>query len=354
MPRTRSLAWSELKIGLRVPAWLSSSPPCSIFVLSGEGGFFWQRYSLKAAFPDVAGLKPGAPVRLAGVEIGSVTQVELVRGQVEVVMEIGRDRQPLITDGSKAVLGSVSLLGEAAVDISPSMSGTPVPEWGYVTTGVPLGSIQGVATQATEGLGQLTQILADLRSGRGSAGKLLTDDTLYEEIASFLAAAEEVTRTVGGVTERINEGRGTLGRLLTDDGSAKALEASLQNLEVMTARIRSGEGSLGKLLTDDALARSLTSTTNNLDTITGRMSRGEGTLGKLATNDELFNRLNATAERMDRLLAALQQGEGTAGQLLRDRQLYENMNGVVAELQNLVKDIRADPKKYLNVKVSLF
>jgi len=53
-------------------------------------------------------------------------------------------------------------------------------------------------------------------------------------------------------------------------------------------------------------------------------------------------------------MAGLQQGDGTAGQLLRDRQLYENMNGTVAELKSLITDIRRDPKKYLNVKVSLF
>ena len=82
--------------------------------------------------------------------------------------------------------------------------------------------------------------------------------------------------------------------------------------------------------------------------------RSEGTLGKLATNDELFTKLNSMTDRLDKLVASLQQGEGTAGQMLHDRQLYENMNGAVGELRGLVKDIRADPKKYLNVKVSLF
>ena len=53
-------------------------------------------------------------------------------------------------------------------------------------------------------------------------------------------------------------------------------------------------------------------------------------------------------------MADLNNGQGTAGQLLHDKQLYENLNKVVVEMQNLVKDIRADPKKYLNVKVSLF
>ena len=48
------------------------------------------------------------------------------------------------------------------------------------------------------------------------------------------------------------------------------------------------------------------------------------------------------------------QGDGTAGQLLKDKQLYENMNGAVGELRALVRDIRADPRKFLNVRVSLF
>ena len=45
-----------------------------IFMLSGEGGFFWQRYPMKTVFANIAGLKAGAPVRVAGVEVGSVTR----------------------------------------------------------------------------------------------------------------------------------------------------------------------------------------------------------------------------------------------------------------------------------------
>ena len=57
---------------------------------------------------------------------------------------------------------------------------------------------------------------------------------------------------------------------------------------------------------------------------------------------------------MDTLVSQLNSGEGTAGQLLKDKQLYENMNKVVADLQGLISDIRKDPKKYINVKVSIF
>jgi phospholipid/cholesterol/gamma-HCH transport system substrate-binding protein len=318
-----------------------------IFLLSGEGGFFWQRYSLKTTFDNIAGLKPGAPVRLAGVEVGSVSDVAFVGDRVEVVMEISRDMQPKITSTSTASLGSVSLLGEAALDITASSQGTPVPEWGYVPSRPPTGSLTDVAAQATVGLEEATKVFSDLRAGRGTMGKLLTDEALYQELTRFVSAAENVVANV-------SRGRGTLGRLTQDPTAAKSLEASLQNLEAVTARIRSGEGSLGRLVNDDAFSKSVSSATANLDAITGRISRGEGTAGKLISETQLYERMSSVVDRLDKVTAALQQGQGTAGQLLHDRQLYENMNGAVNEVRSLVQDIRADPRKYLNVRVSIF
>src|SRR5688572_6433600 len=129
MPRTRSLAWSELKIGL-LSLLAVAIALMLIFMLSGEGGFSWQQYGLKAMFPSVPGLKPGAPVRVAGVEVGSVSEVEFAGDKVEVAMTVSKELQSRITNMSTASLGSVSLLGEAAVDITPSSGGTPIPEWG--------------------------------------------------------------------------------------------------------------------------------------------------------------------------------------------------------------------------------
>ena len=63
MPRTRSLAWSELKIGL-VSVFALVMASLVIFMVSGEGGFFWERYSIKSVFPDIEGLKEGAPCLL--------------------------------------------------------------------------------------------------------------------------------------------------------------------------------------------------------------------------------------------------------------------------------------------------
>ena len=346
MPRTHSLAWSELKIGLLTVIAIVTAT-WFIFLLSGEGGFFWQRYSLKTVFQNISGLKPGAPVRVAGVEVGSVSDVQFIDDRVEVVLEVDRTMQSRITSTSVASLGSVSLLGEAAVDITASSAGTPVPEWGYVPSGPAGGSLTDVTSKATEGIQELTGLLRDFRAGRGTAGKLFTDETLYAEMSRLVASAETVVRSV-------SDGRGTLGRLANDPAAAHALEASLKNFETITARLHAGEGSLGKFLSDDALAQSLTSTGTNLDAITGRINRGEGTAGKLVTERELYDRLNSMSERLDKVMQGLQQGEGTAGRLLHDRQLYENMNSAVGELRQLVSDIRANPRKYLNVRVSLF
>src|SRR5262245_21999044 len=164
MPRTRSLAWAELKIGL-VSLFALAMAGLLIFLLSGEGGFFWQRYGIKTVFANVAGLKAGAPVRLAGVEVGSVKEVQFIGDRVEVLMEVSKEMSPRITTSSVAALGSVSLLGESAVDITASSEGSPVPEWGYVRSGPAAGSLSDVATKASAGIDQLSGLLGDIRSG---------------------------------------------------------------------------------------------------------------------------------------------------------------------------------------------
>jgi phospholipid/cholesterol/gamma-HCH transport system substrate-binding protein len=346
MPRTRSLAWAELKIGL-VSLFAVVMAATLIFLLSGEGGFFWQRYPVKTVFANVAGLKAGAPVRVAGVEVGSVSDVVFAGDRVEVVMEVGRANAPRVTTASVASLGSVSLLGEAAVDITAASGGTPIAPWGYVRSGAAAGSLTDVAAQASTGIDELTRLIRDLRAGRGTAGKLLTDDQMYTEITALLSAADQVARN-------INAGKGSLGRLATDPTLVKALEGSLQNLEAVTARIRAGEGGLGRLLNDDTMVKSLTATTANLESVTGRLSKGEGTAGKLMTDQALYDKLTSMTDRLDRVVASLQQGQGTMGLLLQDKQMYEKLNKAVDEVTTLVAAIKADPRKYLNIRVSIF
>ncbi len=346
MPRTRSLAWSELKIGVLTIAAIVIAAVL-IFSLTGARGFFWQRYYLKTRFANVAGLAPGSPVRVAGVQVGSVKSWEFAGDQVDVLFDVNKNMRSRITNRSVAKVGSVSLLGEGAVDITPATSGTPIADYGYVPQGKATVQIGDLTDSASQGIDEIGRMLQDLRNGKGTVGKLMTDEQLYVELQRFVTAAGDITRG-------IRAGKGSIGRLLNDPTTAKSLEASLKNVEAMTNQINSGQGSLGKLLKDEAFAKALTGATTNLETLVARMNRGEGTAGKLMTDPSLFNRLNSVADRFDQLVSKLNDGQGTAGQLLKDKQLYENMNGAVTDLRSLVSDIRKDPKKFLNVKVSLF
>jgi phospholipid/cholesterol/gamma-HCH transport system substrate-binding protein len=346
MPRTRSLAFSELKIGILAVIAIALAAAL-IVAVGGAGGFFWQQYTLKTKFGNVQGLKPGAVVRVAGVEVGKVDDIQFAGSEVEVVMKINEEQQGRITTESRASIGSLSLLGEPVIDITPSTAGTPLADWAYVPSARTAGQLSDVAAGATESLGEVTAMLRDIRAGRGTVGKLFSDDELYREITAFVQAAE-------GVAAGLRKGEGTLGRLIRDPAAYQRLSTSLENLQELTRRINAGEGSLGRLLTDDAMAKALTSATGNVEQITAGLRKGEGTAGKLLTDKELYDRFNTLAGRIDKVIAELQSGEGTAGRLLQDRQLYENMNAAVGELRALLGDIRKDPKKYLNVRVSIF
>ena len=346
MPRTRSLAWSELKIGIVAVAAIVLTIMIVIAV-GGQGGFAWERYELKTTFKNVQGLKSGAIVRVAGVDVGKVTSVDFAGADVQVTLEVNEEHKTRITDQSRASIGSLSLLGEPIIEISPQSAGTPLDDGDFIQSARTPGQIGEVAENATITLEETTALIKDIRAGKGTIGKLFADDQMYREMNQLVSSAETVAAA-------INRGNGTLGLLIRDPAIYKQANTALANLQEMTRRINAGEGSLGRLLHDDALARSMSSATANLDQVTGRLSRGEGTAGKLLTDKELYDRFNSIALRIDRVSAQLEQGQGSAGQLLHDKQLYENMNGAANELKGLIADIRKDPKKYLNVRVSIF
>ena len=346
MPRTRSLAWSELKIGIVAVVALALAVIIIISV-GGAAGFSWQRYELKTRFADVKGLKSGAVVRVAGVEVGKVTDVSLSGAEVEVLLEVKKGNEQRITTDSRASIGSLSLLGEPVIDVSPATTGTPLKHGDTIASVPAKGELADTMEEAKQSLEQLSAILTDLRAGKGTIGKLFTDDQLHKELNALLASSE-------GVISGIRQGRGTLGKFANDPEAYNRLNASLGDLKEMTRSIRAGEGSLGKLLKDEAFAKSLTATTSNFETLSGRLNRNDNTMGKLFTEKELYDRINGVMARLDTIAADIHNPQGSVGQLLQNKELYENINGAAKEARELIANIKKDPKKYLNVRVSIF
>jgi phospholipid/cholesterol/gamma-HCH transport system substrate-binding protein len=345
MPRTRSIAWAELKLGV-VGFVALVLVTVLILAVGGQGGFFWQRYPLRARFDDVAGLKSGAIVRLNGMEVGKVTGVELVGAQVEVVMEVAKSVRPLITTESEAAMGTLSLLGEPIIVIRASATGAPLEDDAYLSVGGG-GGIAELASSASRSAKEMGRLVSDVRAGQGSVGRLFTDEALYDDLEALAASAARIARGM-------DEGGGTLGALARDPTAYVALRGALENLQALTAGIRGGGGALGRMATDDALGSSLAGATANLEAITGRLSRGEGTAGRLLADTALYDRIDGLTGRLDRILGALEGERGTAGRILSDPRLYENVNQAAAELQALIAEVRKDPKRYLGVSFSVF
>ena len=139
--------------------------------------------------------------------------MEFAGEQVDVTFQVNKECAA-DHDESVAKLGSVSLLGESAVDITPSTHGTPIPEWGYVPQG-PRRGVFGHHRQASQGIENITGLLKDVRGAKGTVGKLMTDERLYTELHQFVATANELT-------EGIRQGRGTRRQAPERSGKADA------------------------------------------------------------------------------------------------------------------------------------
>lgn len=345
----KALTWTELRVGAVAVVSLLVLAVTILYV--GQSGTpLAPRYDIRALMSDVNGLKPGAPVRVGGVDVGTVTKVDFggarARGMVEVTMRIDERVRDRVTTDSQATLGSLGLLGEKAVDVSSSSRGTPIENQGYVAAAAE-DPFKGLLTDASSSTAHLRRILSRMDAGEGLVGKALRDDELYNRMV-------DVSLRLQGVMGRLESERGPLGRLVNDQEMSERLASSMKSIETVVRRMETGQGALGTLSKDDEFAAQLKSTLKRFDDVMARLERGEGTAGRMLKDDTLFQRMNDVSGRLDGVLARLEKGEGTAGQLLKDRELYDNLTGSLKDLKGLLGDVRKDPGKYLRVKVSLF
>jgi len=84
------------------------------------------------------------------------------------------------------------------------------------------------------------------------------------------------------------------------------------------------------------------------------LNAGKGTAGKLLKNDDLANRLDALTGKLAATVDRINSGQGTLGQLMVNPQLYDSLNSMTREFQGLAKDMHANPKKFLTIRLTLF
>src|SRR6185503_9780984 len=269
--KSRALTWTELRVGVVVIFSLLVLAFTILYVGGGGGSPMSPKYEIHALMTDVNGLKPGAPVRLGGVEVGTVTDVgfsDKYPGQVEVKMKIERSAQPRITSASRMALGSLGLLGEKAVDITPAPAGTPIADGGYVRAESE-DPFKGLMGDASESTAHLRRILSRIDAGEGLIGKALRDDELYNRMS-------DVALRLQTVMAKLESPSGPLGRLVNDREMAQQLSSAVSGLDAVVSRVERGEGALGALTRDEAVARDMKTISSNLSELSQRLRQGQG------------------------------------------------------------------------------
>jgi phospholipid/cholesterol/gamma-HCH transport system substrate-binding protein len=352
MPVRKTLTYAELRVGAVVAIALIVAMGVTIYV-TREGGlpFFGGQYTVYSYLKDVNGLKAGAPIHLSGVEVGAVREVEFAEpgapAPVKVTLGLRTDVQDRITDRSLVTVGSLGVLGEKLLDVEPGPGGTPIPDQGVVPGEAAGDPIKGIITDASATMKDIRDLARELQEGEGTLGALLKREDIHDQLKSLIGRAEKIFTS-------LDSSEGTFGKLIHDPAIYDNLDELTVSMKDLMTRIESGDGAIGRLVNDQEVGNSVARVTSNLAKVTDRMDAGEGTLGALMRERELYDRLDKLSANIESVTARLDRGDGTAGQLLHDRALYDNLNKTASELQGLISDIRADPKKYLRVKVSLF
>lgn len=348
--KSKALTWTELRVGALVIVSLVVLAVTILYIGGGGGSPFARKYVVRTLMNDVNGLKPGAPVRLGGVEVGSVSRVDFAAGGggglVEVAMTLDERVKGRVTTESEATLGSLGLLGEKAVDISSASRGKPIENDEFLAAAAE-DPVKGLLSDASSSTDHLRRILSRMDAGEGLIGKALRDDELYNRMV-------DVSMRLQGVMTRLESEKGPLGRLMNDNEMSERLANTTRSLDSILTRMDAGEGALGALSKDPKFEADLKGMTANLNEVAERLKRGEGSAGRLLKDDTLFVRLDSVSTRLDALLRKVESGEGTAGRLFQDPELYNNLNATLKEVRGLVSDVRADPRKYLRLKLSLF
>jgi len=358
MPQQERVAWAQLRVGVMVIVGLAILA-VGIFFISGQVGFFTQRYTLKTYLTEASGLREGAEVRLAGVAIGNVKRVQISAftdrsRAVEVVMQVSRRYQQEIRADSVASIETVGLLGESYVNISRgSRSQEVIPDEGVLKSseGAEIKQVVQNADDVIVNLrvlsAQLNNITGQLQAGKGSIGKLIYDQTLYNHMNATAAKLDQMVTN-------LDEGKGSLGKLMADETFYNNATSTFDRMNKLIDDMQHGQGSVAKFISDPSVYNNVNHLVAQANSLFDGINQGRGTLGKLATDSQFYDRANDVVDRFDKISTRMADGQGTLGKLSTDPTLYNNLSDSSKSMKDFLTEFKKSPKKYLTIKLNIF
>ena len=271
---------------------------------------------MNGLFNNVQELKVGDRVKMAGVEIGRVQNLALTNNKVLVTMKIVAARRNEVKTDSIASVKFTGLLGQNYVAIDFGTPGAP-----------PASEDAYLNTEEQADVSAIMQKIDNVATGVENLTKSFTgfkiDDLLGPLINLIDANQVPLTTTISNVqsiTTQIAQGKGTVGKLLYDETLYNSALSSVTKLEDAAAQIKftindarriidqvnSGQGTMGKLLKDEALYRETTESMTNLKEILQKMNQGQGTVGKLLNDQEMYRNAKLSLQKLDKATEGLE------------------------------------------------
>lgn len=311
MKRTVKVGWGNLKVGLIITAAIVALLWASF--IGGGTSIFDSKLKYEAYFSNIQGMVTGSPVWMAGVEVGNVYSISFINydsaQQILVKFRVLRSIQNMLTTDASVRLGTIGLIGDKYVEITPGSADLPILAEGSVVRSAQPIDISAAFTAGQEAMistrelaDNLNQVTKRIRNGEGSIGKAFVHDSLYNEVTGLVAS---LTLLIGDMQK-----------------SQKKVIASIENIST------------------------------NLEGIVAKVDSNEGTLGRIISDPTVWNNLSSSTGRIDSILARIARGEGTAGAMVNDDELYLEMKNLIVRVKNLVSDIEKNPRKYF--KFSIF
>lgn len=272
--------------------------------LSGQS--FSDEGLLRVQFADVSGLKRASPVRVSGVTVGKVEQIEFRDvGNVLVSMSVG-DKVVPRTDAKATIVG-ISLVGDFAVDVVPGTE-APLPQDSVV-----MGTREvGLSEQAAGMTGRIDTILTGVQAMVGPEMTEALEKTMTA-LQQTLAATQQTMALYAN----------------PNTGPSAELTRTLSEFRTLSTQL---EGVVGNPGLKAALDRS--------DSLTQSLQA-------------MSTKLAATGDELQQMLDAINRGEGSLGKFMTDSTLYFGMVRATAQLDSLMAAIRANPGK-IPIQVQVF
>jgi phospholipid/cholesterol/gamma-HCH transport system substrate-binding protein len=269
--------------------------------------FFQHGITSSALFQTVQDLKQGDAVKMAGVQIGHVDKIDIEDNKVRVSMSINSDA-PVKTD-SMASIRFTGLMGQNFVNVDFGSTSSP-----HIIDGSVL------ATQEQPDLNAIMAKLNDAASGIQNAMKGFTGDS----INNLLGPLTDLIKQNGGnlsatvtniesITGQIASGRGTVGKLIYDQSLYNTAMDTVSNLQTAVAQaqtmfnnVTNGQGTLGKLMTDSTVYDEMEGSMTNLHQILLKINNGQGTVGALVNKQDFYKNAQLSLQKLDKAADGLE------------------------------------------------